>query len=155
MYASIVSVGLPAYSRKDATHIYDGIDSSFSPTHVAHMRLGSFLTEPTPWPFDNTTVYHMALQWLKEDRDHRRELEKQGRKPRGARRDVRYAFLIRSHTLTNCFRVLRRIPRLSTRSERLICRWDAFDEADDCFQIRLHALDHQTCHHNTLATSQV
>ncbi|KAF8558779.1 P-loop containing nucleoside triphosphate hydrolase protein [Imleria badia] len=70
-----------------ATHIYDGIDSSFAPTHVAHMRLGSFLTEPTPWPFDNMTLYQIALQWLKEDRDHRRELEKHGRKPRGARRD--------------------------------------------------------------------
>lgn len=78
--------------RQDATHIYDGLDAF--PTHVAHMRLGSFLTEPTPWPLDsskatiNSALYHTALQWLKEDRDHRRELEKQGRKSRGARQNV-------------------------------------------------------------------
>ena len=59
------------------------------------MRLGSFLAEPTPWPFNSSettndlTLYHVALQWLKEDRDHRRELEKQGYKSRGARRNVR------------------------------------------------------------------
>ncbi|KAN0097258.1 P-loop containing nucleoside triphosphate hydrolase protein [Tylopilus felleus] len=70
-----------------ATHIYDGLTSSLSPTHLAHMRLGSFSTEPTPWSFNNTTLYETALQWLKEDRDHRRELEKQGRKPRGARQN--------------------------------------------------------------------
>ncbi|KAF8450304.1 P-loop containing nucleoside triphosphate hydrolase protein [Boletus edulis BED1] len=70
-----------------ATHIYDGLTDSLSPTHVAHMRLGSFSTEPTPWPFNNTSLYHTALQWLKEDRDHRLELEKRGRKARGARRD--------------------------------------------------------------------
>ncbi|KAG8218842.1 P-loop containing nucleoside triphosphate hydrolase protein [Butyriboletus roseoflavus] len=73
-----------------ATHIYDGLNSF--PTHVAHMRLGSFLTEPTPWLFNssethNPTLYYVALQWLKEDRNHRRELEKQGFKSRGARRD--------------------------------------------------------------------
>jgi len=70
-----------------ATHIYDGLTSGLCPTHVAHMRLGSFSTEPTPWPVNNTTLYQTALQWLKEDRDHRRELEKRGRKSRGARRN--------------------------------------------------------------------
>ncbi|TFK43554.1 P-loop containing nucleoside triphosphate hydrolase protein [Crucibulum laeve] len=79
-----------------ATHIFDGI-SDF-PTHVAHMRFGSFVTEPTSWPITSssplaaqfapaTTLYSVALQWLKEDRDHRRRLEKEGRKTRGARRD--------------------------------------------------------------------
>ncbi|KAF9222029.1 P-loop containing nucleoside triphosphate hydrolase protein [Gyrodon lividus] len=74
-----------------ATHIFDGLDSF--PTHVAHMRLGSFLTEPAPWPFASSqilksvTLYNTALQWLKEDREHRRELEKQGRKSRGAQRN--------------------------------------------------------------------
>ncbi|KAI9574479.1 P-loop containing nucleoside triphosphate hydrolase protein [Boletus coccyginus] len=68
-----------------ATHIYDGITSGLGPTHVAHMRLGSFLTEPTPWPLNNMTLYDTALQWLKEDREHRRELEGRGRKSRGAR----------------------------------------------------------------------
>ncbi|KIJ20081.1 hypothetical protein PAXINDRAFT_166234 [Paxillus involutus ATCC 200175] len=74
-----------------ATHIFDGLNSF--PTHVAHMRLGSFLTEPTPWPFtlsqipESVTLYHTALHWLKEDREHRRQLEEQGRKTRGARRN--------------------------------------------------------------------
>lgn len=61
------------------------------------MRLGTFSTEPTPWPFNNMTLYDTALQWLKEDRDHRRELEQQGRKPRGARRDVRNGFFTSSY----------------------------------------------------------
>ena len=77
----------------DATHIFDGLNDF--PTHVAHMRLGSFATLPTPWPFasgaevvgSNTQLYNVALQWLKDDREHRKELEKNGRKLRGARRD--------------------------------------------------------------------
>ena len=58
------------------------------------MRLGSFVTLPTPWPSKdlvtggpNTQLYAIALQWLREDRAHRQELEKNGRKVRGARRD--------------------------------------------------------------------
>jgi hypothetical protein len=76
----------------DATHIFDGLGSF--PTHIAHMRFGSFVTEPTLWPSGFTngnqtlTLYNTALQWLKEDRDYRRELEKQGRKSRGARNEV-------------------------------------------------------------------
>ncbi|KAH9939237.1 P-loop containing nucleoside triphosphate hydrolase protein [Epithele typhae] len=82
-----------------ATHIFDGLNKF--PTHVAHMHLGTFLTEPTPWPFvDGTlatmsvelgpspTLYAVALQWLKEDRERRRALEAQGRKRRGARTDA-------------------------------------------------------------------
>ena len=58
------------------------------------MRLGAFVKEPCPWPFADTAkvgrdsqLYNVALQWLREDREHRRELEKAGRKIRGARRD--------------------------------------------------------------------
>lgn len=64
------------------------------------MRLGSFVKKPRPWPHtlaeqssDNVaggldrTLFEIALQWLREDREHRRELEKAGRKTRGARRD--------------------------------------------------------------------
>jgi CCR4-NOT complex subunit CAF16 len=59
------------------------------------MRFGSFVTLPTSWPFSpaidstgpNTQLYNTALQWLKEDREFRRELEKKGRKVRGARKD--------------------------------------------------------------------
>jgi len=79
-----------------ATHIFDGL-SNF-PTHIAHMRFGSFVTPPTPWPLASSSpvtvpsgsfssLYSVALHWLKEDRYHRRELERQGRKTRGARRD--------------------------------------------------------------------
>jgi CCR4-NOT complex subunit CAF16 len=77
----------------DATHIFDGLDD-FA-THVAHMRLGAFVTQPTNWPptesnrdqFPDTLLYRVALQWLFEDRAHRRALEQEGRKKRGARRD--------------------------------------------------------------------
>ncbi|KAJ7638792.1 P-loop containing nucleoside triphosphate hydrolase protein [Roridomyces roridus] len=78
-----------------ATHIFDGLNQF--PTHIAHMSFGRLVTPPTPWPiqadsvlssqFGQSTLYNVALQWLKEDREYRRELEKNGRKVRGARRD--------------------------------------------------------------------
>ncbi|KAJ7890820.1 P-loop containing nucleoside triphosphate hydrolase protein [Mycena leptocephala] len=78
-----------------ATHIFDGLNHF--PTHIAHMSFGRLVIPPSPWPipsdsplsaqFGSATLYAVALQWLKEDRDYRRELEKQGRKLRGARRD--------------------------------------------------------------------
>lgn len=65
------------------------------------MHLGTFLLEPTPWPLvgatagvtsadlgPNPTLYTLALQWLSEDRERRRQLEGQGRKRRGARNDA-------------------------------------------------------------------
>ena len=67
------------------------------------MRFGELLTGPIPWPIINdehplkdnfttsTTLYNVALQWLKDDREFRRRLENQGKKLRGARRnEVRY-----------------------------------------------------------------
>ncbi|KAJ6613482.1 P-loop containing nucleoside triphosphate hydrolase protein [Mycena sp. CBHHK59/15] len=79
----------------DATHIFDGLN--LFPTHIAHMSFGHLVTPPSPWPlpsgsalsaqFGTATLYAVALQWLKEDREYRRNLEKQGRKLRGARRD--------------------------------------------------------------------
>lgn len=62
------------------------------------MRFGALVTGPVPWPVTNehplkdtfpipTTLYNVALQWLKDDRDFRRGLENQGRKLRGARRN--------------------------------------------------------------------
>ena len=89
----------------DATHIFDGLNEF--PTHIAHMRLGTFVKKPRPWSrvlagqsLDNIaggldrTLFEIALEWLREDREHRRELEKAGRKTRGARRDqVRTLFL--------------------------------------------------------------
>ncbi len=80
----------------DATHIYDGLDNF--PTHIAHMHLGSMVTPPSPWPIvpesplsaqftPSTPLYSVALQWLREDRDKRRELERHGLKTRGARKN--------------------------------------------------------------------
>ena len=63
------------------------------------MRFGSFVMNPMPWPLSPTdpllnnnggapdrTLFQVALHWLREDREYRRELEKAGRKIRGARR---------------------------------------------------------------------
>ncbi|KAF8627200.1 hypothetical protein AX15_004517 [Amanita polypyramis BW_CC] len=79
-----------------ATHIFDGLNDF--PTHVAHMHLGSMVTPPLPWPIlagsplsaqftPSTPLYSVALQWLKEDRVKRRELEQHLGKIRGARRE--------------------------------------------------------------------
>ncbi|RXW25251.1 hypothetical protein EST38_g603 [Candolleomyces aberdarensis] len=77
-----------------ATHIFDGL-SNF-PTHIVHMQLGSFVQDPIPWASSNSlsssagtsSLYDVALQWLKEDREKRRGLEAEGQKiARGARRN--------------------------------------------------------------------
>ncbi|KAG9104896.1 CCR4-NOT regulatory complex component [Ceratobasidium sp. 370] len=82
-----------------ATHIFDGLNNF--PTHVAHMRFGSFVSQPTPWLQDQTqaersptssgsTLHALALQWLKEDRTFRQQEEAAGRlsKSRGAKEDT-------------------------------------------------------------------
>ncbi|EJD00910.1 P-loop containing nucleoside triphosphate hydrolase protein [Fomitiporia mediterranea MF3/22] len=89
-----------------ATHIFDGLNAF--PTSIIHMRLGEIVGEPLPWPSPSrlielvalpttidseftrsgSTLHMTALQWLKGDREHRRELERNGRKMRGARRAV-------------------------------------------------------------------
>ena len=75
----------------DATHIFDGLNNF--PTHVAHMRFGEFVQPPQRWvpPLPGGRagphLHEVALQWLKDDRDYRRQLEKKGRKVRGARKD--------------------------------------------------------------------
>ncbi|KAG8935133.1 CCR4-NOT regulatory complex component [Tulasnella sp. 418] len=78
-----------------ATHIFDGINNF--PTHVAHMRNGTFVSPPVSWPPTELTqlsstgagssLHALALQWLKEDRALRRAEEKSGilKKTRGAR----------------------------------------------------------------------
>jgi CCR4-NOT complex subunit CAF16 len=81
----------------DATHIFDGLNEF--PTHVIHMRFGNFAMDATSWPLPSIvpqmgnserapdgTLFQIALQWLREDREDRRVLEKAGRKTRGARR---------------------------------------------------------------------
>jgi CCR4-NOT complex subunit CAF16 len=55
------------------------------------MRFGAFVTPPTAWPpekdvLPDRTLYGVALYWLREDREYRRVLEREGRKLRGPRR---------------------------------------------------------------------
>ncbi|KAF9651256.1 P-loop containing nucleoside triphosphate hydrolase protein [Thelephora ganbajun] len=72
-----------------ATHIFDGLNDF--PTHVAHLRLGAFIQPPAPWDTTDKSrlsLCDIALQWLTEDRAHRRQLELKGRKMRGARRNT-------------------------------------------------------------------
>jgi len=72
-----------------ATHIFDGLNDF--PTHVAHLHLGAFVQPPTPWNAGDGSrgsLYDIALQWLTGDRAHRRQLELNGRKTRGARRNT-------------------------------------------------------------------
>jgi hypothetical protein len=110
------------------------------------MRLGSFLTEPTPWPFtlsqipESVTLYHTALHWLKEDREHRRQLEEQGRKTRGARRNQVSNLFVDSLSYSLYFSLFRRTPKHSTRSRSCLYSTSS-PHTDDCFQIRLRPLD--------------
>jgi len=76
-----------------ATHIFDGLNHF--PTHVAHMRFGQFVQPPQRWapPLPGHEkvgphLHEVALTWLKQDREFRRELERKGRKSRGARIDT-------------------------------------------------------------------
>lgn len=64
------------------------------PTHVAHLRLGTFVQPPLPWNKGDVSLYDIALQWLTEDRAHRRELELEGRKMRGAKRNAVRGFTL-------------------------------------------------------------
>ncbi|KAF5331628.1 hypothetical protein D9611_007694 [Ephemerocybe angulata] len=70
-----------------ATHIFDGL-ANF-PTHIVHMRFGEFVEEPIAWkPNGPFSLYSTALQWLRDDRNKRKELEAEGKRAtRGARRD--------------------------------------------------------------------
>ncbi|KAF6762636.1 ABC transporter [Ephemerocybe angulata] len=70
-----------------ATHIFDGL-ANF-PTHIVHMRFGEFVEEPIAWkPNGPSSLYSTALQWLRDDRNKRKELEAEGKRAtRGARRD--------------------------------------------------------------------
>lgn len=66
-----------------ATHIFDGLESF--PTHVVHMRDGTLVDQPVPWPIRNveathTSLYNLALTWLKEDRAIRLSAEAAGQR---------------------------------------------------------------------------
>ncbi|KAF8529127.1 P-loop containing nucleoside triphosphate hydrolase protein [Hysterangium stoloniferum] len=78
-----------------ATHIFDGLDDF--PTHILHMRFGTFVSAPLEWQPNvikqlsgkNSSIHAIALQWLKEDKQYRKNEEDEGKraKTRGARRD--------------------------------------------------------------------
>ncbi|KAF8707604.1 P-loop containing nucleoside triphosphate hydrolase protein, partial [Rhizoctonia solani] len=82
-----------------ATHIFDGLNTF--PTHVAHMRFGQFVSEPVLWeqqriepelpsPSSGSTLHALALRWLKDDREFRKQEEVAGRlnRIRGAKPDT-------------------------------------------------------------------
>ncbi|KAJ9121539.1 hypothetical protein QFC22_002157 [Naganishia vaughanmartiniae] len=75
-----------------ATHIFDGLQSF--PTHICHLQLGRTPTPLISWPIEKSSevkhshsdLLEIALEWLTEDRDLRRKMEKEkGKKSRGAR----------------------------------------------------------------------
>lgn len=89
--------------RKDATHIFDGLQSF--PTHICHLQLGRTPSPLLTWPITNpaesgseakhshSDLLEIALEWLTEDRNLRRRLEKEkGKKSRGARKTDVSAF---------------------------------------------------------------
>lgn len=64
-----------------ATHIFDGLEGF--PTHLAHMRAGAFVEDPIPWsPTGPSSLYTVALNWLREDRKFRDETAPSNRGPR-------------------------------------------------------------------------
>ncbi|GHJ87970.1 hypothetical protein NliqN6_4372 [Naganishia liquefaciens] len=79
-----------------ATHIFDGLQSF--PTHICHLQLGRTPSPLLTWPIqssDNAApakhshsdLLEIALEWLTEDRELRRRLEKErGKQSRGARK---------------------------------------------------------------------
>ncbi|KZS97568.1 P-loop containing nucleoside triphosphate hydrolase protein [Sistotremastrum niveocremeum HHB9708] len=82
-----------------ATHIFDGLNAF--PTHIAHMRDGTFVIPPVAWPsiletaptaktaLPGSSLHAIALNWLKEDREIRRNEERAGKRvqTRGARKN--------------------------------------------------------------------
>ncbi|KAL7409736.1 P-loop containing nucleoside triphosphate hydrolase protein [Mrakia frigida] len=77
------------------THIFDGL-APF-PTYVLHMQLGRTPKPPIPWspsmPAETgTSLLKIALDWLREDRDLRKQREKDaGGKARGPQAETKDA----------------------------------------------------------------
>lgn len=78
----------------DATHIFDGLKKF--PTKVCHIQLGSTPRDLVAWPPEakesqEETLFELALGWLREDRDLRRQKEKEKGRVRGPKTDVSFA----------------------------------------------------------------
>jgi CCR4-NOT complex subunit CAF16 len=70
------------------------------------MRLGRIVTPATPWPFPaSQSLYSIALEWLKEDKEYRRGLENMEKaKIRGPRDEVHspfHLFVISNYSLSD------------------------------------------------------
>jgi len=70
-----------------ATHIFDRLSSDLQPTHVIHMRFGS-VTEVIQGDGAKQELGSLALEWLKDDRRYRTEMEEKG-EPGFIRRGVK------------------------------------------------------------------
>jgi CCR4-NOT complex subunit CAF16 len=87
----------PTEILTDATHIYDHIETF--PTHISHLRLGTTPDEMVTYTPTSTItedaegaeakrgeLLGIALRWLKEDREVRKQRDKERGKERGAKR---------------------------------------------------------------------
>jgi CCR4-NOT complex subunit CAF16 len=72
----------------DATHIFDGL--TVFPTHIAHLQLGGTPDDLVKWNPNQKTeqLFNLALEWIRVDRDLRREQEKARGRERGPKNDV-------------------------------------------------------------------
>ncbi|ODN78989.1 hypothetical protein L202_04500 [Cryptococcus amylolentus CBS 6039] len=77
-----------------ATHIFDGLKKF--PNKICHMQLGGTPRGLIPWPplhadkdVGQEDLFTLALGWLREDRDLRREAEKAKGKVRGPKTDTK------------------------------------------------------------------
>jgi CCR4-NOT complex subunit CAF16 len=91
LFAVACSPSHPSQRRadtSDATHIFDGLRAF--PTHICHLQLGATPTPLLTWdPADRTTeLFNIALEWIRTDRDMRREKERAAGRARGAREEV-------------------------------------------------------------------
>jgi len=76
-----------------ATHIFDGLYTF--PTHICHMQVGKTPSPLLAWPpkpdDPAQDLFHLALEWLKEDRELRRIKERQAGRERGPREETKDA----------------------------------------------------------------
>lgn len=95
--------------RLDATHIYDHIETF--PTHICHLRLGRTPDEMVTYTPSSTIMEDsvaaeekrgellgIALKWLREDREVRRQRDKERGRERGAKSGADVSKTTEAHT---------------------------------------------------------